>query len=260
MRSMMRRKDPKSGSHVLGRRRILIQSVLLFGCVVALLFLLLGPIAWWATPTGQLAGKELAAALDATRQTLLAATVVSSALVGLAFTARTFYLSRRGQQTDRYSKAVAQVASDKLTERIGGVYALEHLLIESSRDHETILEVLAGFVRERVPMSEDIPPPPASGFPMPTFPRPPGDVQAALTVIGRRPIRVERNLIDLRRTDLRGADLNKARLSGVNLFMSYLDSAHLMGTDLRGALIDDGRLPFGITVDGNTQWPDPPTR
>jgi hypothetical protein len=48
-----------------------------------------------------------------------------AALVGLILTGRTYLLSRRGQLTDRYTKAVTQLAADKLTERLGGIYALE---------------------------------------------------------------------------------------------------------------------------------------
>ncbi|HVQ93484.1 MAG TPA: hypothetical protein VMU51_20775 [Mycobacteriales bacterium] len=47
-----------------------------------------------------------------------------------------------------YTKAITQLASDKLTERLGGSYALEHLMAESARDHDTIVEVLAAFIRE----------------------------------------------------------------------------------------------------------------
>src|SRR5262249_36343793 len=110
-----------------------------------------GPVEWWLGGRSLLAGleaKDRVAAVNSARQIALAAAAGTAALVGLGFTARTYYLSRRGQLTDRYTKAIAQLASGKLTERLGGIYALEHLMAESARDHNTVVEVLAAFVRE----------------------------------------------------------------------------------------------------------------
>ena len=64
------------------------------------------------------------------------------------YTARNFRLSREGQVTDRYTKAIEQLGSDKLDVRIGGIYALERVARDSRRDHPTVMEVLAAFVRE----------------------------------------------------------------------------------------------------------------
>ena len=50
--------------------------------------------------------------------------------------------------TDRYTKAIEQLGSDKLDVRIGGIYALERIARDSARDHPTVIEVLAAFVRE----------------------------------------------------------------------------------------------------------------
>ena len=83
--------------------------------------------------------------------------------------------------TDRYTKAIEQLGSDKLDVRIGGVYALERIARDSARDHPTVMEVLAAFIREH---SRD------SGHclsPAPTCRNGRrADVQAAVTVIGRR--------------------------------------------------------------------------
>jgi hypothetical protein len=53
-----------------------------------------------------------------------------------------FSLARQGQVTDRYTKAIEQLGSDKLEVRIGGIYALERIAHDSPRDHPTIMEVL----------------------------------------------------------------------------------------------------------------------
>lgn len=222
-------------------RPVLIPVLALAGLV-----LLLGPIAQWATPVTGLQGKELADVRNSTRQTLLAAVGGLAILAGLVFTARTYYLTRRGQLTNRYATAIEQLASDKVTERLGGIYALEHVMRESGDDHQTIVEVLAAFIRERVPLSdvetheERIVP--GSGQPpeLPAWvPRPPTDVRAALAVLNRRPYRVGRQVINLELTELRGAELPDAWLPGADLHgaqlhLAWLVGAHLVGANLQG--------------------------
>lgn len=219
-----------------------------------LLVLLLGPVAWWATPAKHLQGKEKADARNATRQVVLAAVGGLVLLTGAGFTARTFYLTRRGQLTDRYAKAIGQLASDKVTERLGGVYALEHLLMESERDHSTVVEVLAAFIREHARDRPAEPDPYEErktaewlGPPLST------DVQAALTVLGRRPSRPEPRRIDLAKADLRRADLTGLRFTGARFFRTDLRGAYLDQADLRGADLFRARLGSAWMRDSRLQ-------
>ena len=69
---------------------------------------------------GDLHGKDRADALNAVRQTVLAGFAGASVLLGLRCTARTYQLSRRGKVTERFSRAVGQLASERLEERLGG--------------------------------------------------------------------------------------------------------------------------------------------
>lgn len=205
--------------------------------VIGFLILLLGPIAKWATlGANQLAGKDKSDAVNTTRQILLAAAGGTAVLIGLGFTARTYYLSKRGQFTDRYTKAIAQLASEKLTERLGGIYALEHLMRESASDHATVVAVLAAFVRERAPADPAHVDPAALAAQQPG-PRPETDVQAALTVLARRPERPEPDHLDLSSTDLRGADLRWARLEGARLGQTWFHYANLSGAHLKSAFL-----------------------
>lgn len=231
--------------------------------MVGLLILLLGPIAWWATPAKHLTGKDKADVRNTTRQTLLAAVGGLVVLTGAAFTARTYYLSRRGHITDRYTKAITQLASDKLTERLGGIYALEHVMLESETEHNTVVDVLAAFIRERSPITGSA----ATARPVEVdvlsghaglrdFVRPPTDVQAALTVIGRRPSREERGRIDLRRVDLQGADLRRARLQTVDLRGTQLQTAYLGEAQLQGALLGEAQLHGAFLRDAQLHHAD----
>ena len=66
-------------------------------------------------------------------------------------------LSRDGQVTDRYAKAIEQLGSEKLDVRIGGICALERVARDSARDHPAVMEMLAAFIREH--SHEPWPPP-----------------------------------------------------------------------------------------------------
>jgi hypothetical protein len=65
---------------------------------------------------------------------------------GLLYTARNFRLSRRGQVTDRFTVALERLGSTELYVRIGGVYALEHVMRNSPSHHDDVVEVLTEFI------------------------------------------------------------------------------------------------------------------
>ena len=129
--------------------------------------------------------------------------------------------------TDRYTKAIEQLGSDKLDVRIGGIYALERVARDSARDHPTVMEVLTAFIREH---SREQWPPSDPRRPEPHRYRP--DVQAAVTVVGRRDARRDIRQIDLAGANLGLANLAGANLTGANLFLAHLDAAYLIGADL----------------------------
>ncbi|MEU8990454.1 pentapeptide repeat-containing protein [Streptomyces sp. NPDC048558] len=139
-------------------------------------------------------------------------------------------LTREGQVTERYVEAIKLLASGHLTERLGAIYALERIMRDSEKDHATVVEVLAAFVRQHSPWKPDA----GTGATEPEV-RPSDDVQAALTVLGRRPEREEAFRIDLRRTDLRGADLQRARLQRTVMTKAHLEDANLARADLAKA-------------------------
>ncbi|MFB7025142.1 pentapeptide repeat-containing protein, partial [Bacillus altitudinis] len=153
-------------------------------------------------------------------------------------------LTREGQVTDRYIEAIKLLAEKDSMRRLGGVYALERIMKDSEKDHSTVVEVLASFVREHAPVRTPPKNPKGSTSVDPySNAKPNGAIQAALTVLGRRPIRPEKNRIDLRHVDLRGADLSDAYLMGVDFTGSDLRGAdfsasHMHRVTLRGARLD----------------------
>ena len=157
-----------------------------------------------------------------------------AALGGLLMTARTYRLTEQGHITDRYTKAIEQLGSDKLDVRLGGLYALERIAVDSKRDHPTVVEVLSAFVREHNdPAHTDNEPSVAkvlstllqgAGEPssehgpgtqqLPAKPNPTADVRAALTVLGRLPSRWGINRADLSNAYFVDAKLSRTVLPG----------------------------------------------
>ncbi|MFF3819416.1 pentapeptide repeat-containing protein [Streptomyces bluensis] len=159
-------------------------------------------------------------------------------------------LVREGQVTDRYVEAIKLLSEKGTTKRLGGIYALERIMKDSEKDHMTVVEVLAAFIREHTPLRASHRKAkgssPKSGF---NGVKPGGAVQAALTVLGRRPIRPEKNRIDLRNSDLRGADLSSAYLVRFNFSGSDLRGADLSASHLHGVNLRDTRLDGACFVE-----------
>jgi hypothetical protein len=220
--------------------------------------------------TGRGYGAALQTARDAARGRLVALGAGLFAAGALVYTGRNFALSRQGQVTDRYTKAIEQLGSDKLDVRVGGIYALERIARDSPWDHPTIMEVLAVFIRDR--SREQWAPAVSAVEPTERTPRP--DIQAALTVIGRRNPRHDHQTIDLHGailggadlhganltgarllyTNLTGADLSRANLTGARLVRAWLAEANLTGANLTGAYLDfallDGARLFHTDLRG----------
>ncbi|MGB3438279.1 MAG: pentapeptide repeat-containing protein [Actinophytocola sp.] len=139
-------------------------------------------------------------------------------------------LAQESQLAERYGRAVEQLGSDKADVRMGGIYSLERLGQDSVRDQPVVVQVLASFVRNHAPISAGCP----HGLDHPLA----ADVQAALTVLGRRdPGQDGGGRLDLSRTCLHNADLSEAELTRVDLSLSDLWNAQFTEANLRNAFI-----------------------
>ncbi|MFG2524581.1 pentapeptide repeat-containing protein [Streptomyces sp. NPDC048527] len=136
------------------------------------------------------------------------------------------------QVTGLYVEAVKLLGSQNSTERLGGIYALERIMRDSAKDHQTIIEGLAGFVRVEARFIAE--PETDAGER-----RRPGDVvQAAIHVLGRRPDRPEAFRINLRGVDLRGAVLTGCRLDRVDFTGARFEGAELEGVSMKAAILE----------------------
>lgn len=241
-------------------------------------------LATWKLPAllyGDVTEASADARLQATsgfRTALVAGLAGLAALGGLVMATRTYRLTQQGQITDRYSKAIEQLGSDKLDVRLGGIYALERIAADSRRDQTTVLQVLAAFIRSQAPWPPSQPGQYVEDAPIndvPLLERRAPDVQAALTVLGRLgPASDSRQWLDLTHTDLRKAVLYRARLSRVWLADSQLQLSVLYRTNLKGASLSetnlrgarfvmaqlqnanlDGAQLQGAECDARTVWP-----
>lgn len=77
---------------------------------------------------------------------------------------RQIEISEQGQITERFTRAIEQLGSDKLFLRVGAIAALERIGRDSKDDVLTVLNLLSGFVREnspvKAPSNEQPNPPP----------------------------------------------------------------------------------------------------
>jgi uncharacterized protein YjbI with pentapeptide repeats len=203
--------------------------------------------------TGPIRAARLQAAREAVRTQLLTLGAGVFALGALIFTARNFTLSRsaleetrrtvdlteQGQVTERYTKAIEQLGSDQLDVRIGGLYAMERIARDSARDHPTVMEVLVAFVREHSREQWPLPERGATELPMRST-RP--DVQAAITVIGRRDSSRDLRPINLSDAILAHANLTGARLADADFTRAHLNDADLTDANLTRAGLTDAKL------------------
>lgn len=194
----------------------------------------------WLAPKAQVRGglqNEFTAENEA-RRTLVQFVGGAALLWGLWLTFRRVRAAERmaeaaldGQVTERFSRAVEHLSSDQLPLRLGGIYALERIARDSVRDHWTVLEVLVAFVLANAPASDCHDARYSANEPAPP-PRP--DVQAALSVIGRRNANNDGGrFLDLSKTDLRGADLRGLNFRGARFYRACLQSTNLTGADVR---------------------------
>jgi hypothetical protein len=292
-----------------GRVLLALCAIALVGASVAVLPSWLAP----APPTTTLERLSEAERLEATNAQLKLQndirTTALQAIAGLAIlasavlafqqltedrqqAAQNLELVRQGQASERFTRAISQLGSDRREVQLGGIYGLEQIAEQAPDNRLVVTEVLVAYLHRRAPR----PPKPTDGPSEELRVRAP-DVHAALTVLARHEISYPGSdpSLDLRGLDLRGATLNVARvgladfrgsdlrdarffevdlvgadLSGADLRGAYLwrtnlRQSHLNGADLRGAdlskahlgALDDGVSANlgGAIADQHTSWP-----
>ncbi len=205
---------------------------------------------------------------DNARRTIMQAIGGVVVLFGVFIAWRRLEVAQEGQVTERFSRAIEHLGNDSLDVRLGAIYALERIARDSRQDHGPIMEILTAYVREHAPWE----PPRGDQQPAgteqhsetpsdiaedhsPTFDldiegdnasplRPATDIQAVLTVLGRRQVNYDppEQVLNLRNADLRGANLIDANLQEAFLVEACLQEAGLQEARLQRAVLIDANL------------------
>ncbi len=255
------------------KRRVFWPFTTIFACCLLILLVLLSIqlYSYWEN-NKQATGNELKF-VDHRAQGLISLiqTIVTAAGgVGVLINIR---LTENRSITQRFTDAVHQLGNNQLDIRLGGIYALERIAKDSARDHWTIMEILAAYVRKRTrDLNSD---------------QYHEDVQSVIFVLGRRNRWNDQNNInlietklngisfectnfdgaimrsiqlrnsklmkssfrdaDLEEANIRGADLTNANLEGANLTNANLSGATLYNANLRNARLD-GAILTGVLL------------
>jgi uncharacterized protein YjbI with pentapeptide repeats len=190
------------------------------------------PRDWVAITASSLPGLAAVVAL------IFTALTVQATKGQLQATQQQLTVTELGQITDRYNAAVTNLGSSSVDIRLGGIYALQHVMQDDPLYQPTVVAVLCAFARGQiVPGSAPLP-----------------DIQAALTVVGTRSSGNDGSttVVDLDHAQLAGAQLESvyfagadvadARLPGADLDNADLTGANLSGANLSGAELDAARL------------------
>jgi len=230
------------------------QGAPVLGVLAVLVLVIVGIWVVWKVPEWQVQHSlDTALRADSAKQLELEdnfrKTIVQSlggaiVLLGLYYSARTFGLSRQGHITDRFTKAIEQLGKlngdhPSIEVRLGAIYALERIAIDSPRDHWTIMEILTAYVRLNAPLD------PGHRYSESEEPR--TDIQAILTVLGRRKTGPTRERPERR------LDLSASRLCGADLYETNLQLANLQGANLQGATLSDANLRGAYMSQANLQ-------
>lgn len=169
------------------------------------------------------------------------------------------------QVTERFTQAITQLGSDKFEVRLGAIYSLGRIAKDSGKDRWTIIEILISFIQEMLPRlraSDSNSTEQTAPIPETSIVRVTKDVQAALTVIGRRDVEDGEEPINLYKVYLVGvvlqgtldqqsnlrnahlveADLREVKLNEVDLSKANLNEANLSQAFLRKVNLRDARL------------------
>ncbi|MFC8043353.1 pentapeptide repeat-containing protein [Nocardia sp. NPDC057353] len=161
-----------------------------------------------------------------------------TAIGAVLFTARSFEasrwqveLQRETQINDRYYKAVSQLGSENLDIRLGAIYSLERLAVDSPRDHWGVFSVLSAFVRTHAP----------AGAACDSIEGVAPDIEAASTAIARRGYE-EDGEARTRGEEIHSVDVAGACLAGVLMVDVTLTNTDFRGSDLSGLVVNSSTI------------------
>ncbi len=170
-------------------------------------------------------------------------------------------LAEQVNLTDRFSKAVEELAAPQIQERVGGVYALQQLTLDAQsfkmadrpdiglEEKKRVLAVLAAFLKAMSPV--DLRRPKVETYEMSQ------DLQATVIVLADRRLHdpgidpVSACHASLEGADLRDQDLSGLDLSDTDFENSDMSGANFMNGSLASAILERVDLSDATFVAGN---------
>src|SRR3954464_8467582 len=118
------------------------------------LYILFGLLLWWGLdhyiqPTSSTQKKDLTQAFGFIMAGVAGVAGVYFAWRNLQSIRENMQLTEQGQITDRFTRAIEQLGSEKIEIRLGGIYALERIANDSpERDYNAVIRILVAYFRE----------------------------------------------------------------------------------------------------------------
>ena len=147
--------------------------------------------------------------------------------------------------TERISKAVEQLGSEKSQIVKGGIYSLERISQDSQKDYWTILEILTSFIRDKCHINkiqnqrdltvEEI-----------------QQIQEIITIIGRRNLENDKGRsLNLSSVNLENLNLSHGNFTKVNFQSSIFTHADLTGANFTQANLTGANFTHADLTDSN---------
>ncbi|SDG05853.1 Pentapeptide repeat-containing protein [Methanolobus vulcani] len=201
--------------------------------VISIILLWKGPAIQLEKYSYNLNSKELAELENAFRVTLVQILGGIVLFAGVYFTWRRVSATEKnvlileeGQITERFTRAVEHLGSDKTEIRLGGIYALERIAKDSEKDHWSIMEILTAYIRENSPrkLADD------SGIDDIL----PIEIRSIIEVINWRnnESENEHNVLDFSYSYLQYANFNSSKLKYASFVDSYIWGGKFVEADL----------------------------
>ncbi len=169
-------------------------------------------------------------------------------LIGLIVTFNAYQVSvqkqdldRDAQMTDRFSKAITHLSDEKLVVRIGGLFELERIAIDSPKDAPTTKQLIYAYLHNNFSNSKSDSSKPAkasvvrknsNGLSIENF-QSPSELQTIINVIQSISDDLER--LDMRSLDLSDRNLARGKYIYANFSNTDLTGAILFASDFKGA-------------------------
>jgi hypothetical protein len=194
---------------------------------------------------------------------LFAIVAIVLAIIRVQQNTRDLAIKESGERTGRYLRSAELLGSVRQGEggsfapniesRLGAIYSLGRLAINSAEDYRAVVKVLVSYVRIHA-APEPLLPGSVSGDDTEGG-KIRVDVQTAVEILAKPSTHrgVDRPRLDLHNTSLKELELEDADLCGANLSDAKLHHAYLSASNLRGAVLRgavalrdfERRLPAG---------------